>query len=165
MSDREQLLAELVARGLTVATAESLTGGDLAAALTAVPGASATYVGGVVSYATSLKHQLLGVDPDTVQRHGVVSAQCAEQMATGARRLLGADLALSTTGVAGPDLQEGKPVGLAYVGLARPHGVTVRELRASGSRAQVRAAVVQAALEMLAAELRAGSARAVGEEE
>ena len=165
MVDREQLLAELVARGLTVGTAESLTGGDLAAALTAVPGASAAYVGGVVSYATSLKQQLLGVTPDLVGRHGVVSAQCAEQMATGARRLLGADLALSTTGVAGPDLQEGKPAGLAYVGLASPHGVAVREVHATGTRAQVRAAVVEAAVEMIAAELRAGSARAVGEGE
>ena len=165
MADREQLLAELVARGLTVGTAESLTGGDLAAALTAVPGASAAYVGGVVSYATPLKQQLLGVTPDLVRRHGVVSAQCAEQMATGARRLLGADLALSTTGVAGPDLQEGKPAGLAYVGLASPGGVTVREVHATGTRAQVRAAVVEAAVEMIAAELRAGSARAVGEGE
>ena len=165
MADREQLLAELVARGLTVATAESLTGGDLAAAITAVPGASAAYVGGVVSYATSLKQQLLGVTPDLVRRHGVVSAQCAEQMATGARRLLGADLALSTTGVAGPDLQEDKPAGLAYVGLASPRSVTVREVHATGTRAQVRAAVVDAAVEMIAAELRAGSARAVGEGE
>lgn len=165
MVDREQLLAELIARGLTVGTAESLTGGDLAAALTAVPGASAAYVGGVVSYATSLKQQLLGVTPDLVRRHGVVSAQCAEQMATGARELLGADLVLSTTGVAGPDLQEGKPAGLAYVGLASPHGVTVREVHATGTRAQVRAAVVEAAVEMIAAELRAGSARAVGEGE
>lgn len=165
MYDREQLLAELVARGLALGTAESLTGGDLAAALTAVPGASAAYVGGVVSYATTLKQQLLGVSPETLERHGAVSAQCAEQMATGALQLLGADLALSTTGVAGPDLQEGKPAGLAYVGLAGPRGVVVRELHASGSRAQVRDQVVQAAVEMLAGEVLGGSARLVGEGE
>ncbi len=151
MVNPAQLIDLLVARGLTVATAESLTGGDLASALTAAPGASAAYVGGAVTYATSAKQALLGVDPETVRRTGVVSAECAAEMVSGALRLFQSDLAVSTTGVAGPDRQEGKPAGLAYIALAGPEGVRVSELHTSGSRTQVRRHVVAAALELLAA--------------
>ena len=109
-------------RGETVATAESLTGGQLAALLTAAPGASATFLGGVVSYATEVKIDVLGVDPGLVERHGVVSAECARSMARGVRELMRSTYAVSTTGVAGPEEQEGKPPGTVYVGVAGPRG-------------------------------------------
>ncbi len=117
-----QVHAALLSRGLTVASAESLTGGALADRLSSTPGASSTYRGGVVSYATEVKQALLGVSDELVATYGVVSAQCARQMAEGVRALVGSDWALSTTGVAGPDLQEGKPAGTVHVGLAGPRG-------------------------------------------
>src|SRR5690348_4767165 len=109
------VLARLRERGETLACAESLTGGGLAAALTAVPGASASMRGGVVSYATEVKRTVLGVTAELV-----ISAACAEQMAVGVRDLLGATWGLSTTGVAGPDTQEGQPVGTVFVGVIGP---------------------------------------------
>ena len=124
----------LQAAGETLATAESLTGGQLAAALTDVPGVSAAYLGGVVSYATELKVSLLGVPESVVAEDGVVSAACAEAMATGIRGLTGATWALSTTGVAGPTEQEGKPVGTVYVGVAGPGLVEAVELSLGGDR-------------------------------
>ncbi len=146
------LVATLQGRGQTVATAESLTGGLLAGTITSAPGASAVYVGGVVSYATEVKQQLLGVSDEVVAREGVVSAACAEAMATGARDLLGTTYALSTTGVAGPDEQEGKPVGTVYVGLAGPEGVRSVELGLAGTRALIREQSCVAALgELLSA--------------
>ncbi len=132
------LAAELLARSAMVSTAESLTGGALGDLLSAAPGASDTYLGGVVSYATALKVTLLGVSQATVDRHGVVSAECAGAMATGARALTGSDYSVSTTGVAGPADQEGKPVGLVFVGVAGPGGVSTKELHLDGNRAQVR---------------------------
>jgi PncC family amidohydrolase len=144
-----QLHAELLARGLTVATAESLTGGAVADLVSGTPGASATYVGGVVSYATAVKQQLLEVSQATVDRHGVVSARCAAEMASGARKLLGADFAVSTTGVAGPDAQEGKPVGLVYVGVAGASGVETYEMHLAGDRAAIRAGAARRAVEVL----------------
>ena len=141
-----RLHATLLSRGLTVASAESLTGGGVGALLSATPGASSTYRGGVVCYATELKQQLLGVSDEVVAGPGVVSGACAEQMAAGARRLLGSDVAVSTTGVAGPDPQEGKPAGLVYVGVAGPSGVRSVELHLAGERAQVRAAACRAAV-------------------
>ena len=99
-------------------------------------GASRVYRGGVVAYATEVKQQLLGVPPDLVARHGVVSAECARAMAEGARAALGADWAVSTTGVAGPDQQEGKPVGTVFVGVAGPGGTTVTALELVGRPAR-----------------------------
>ena len=104
---------QLLGRGETVACAESITGGGLADLLSGTPGASATFVGGVVSYATSVKRDLLGVTAAQV-----VSADCAAQLASGVRSLLGSDWAVSTTGVAGPEKQDDKPVGTVYVGVA-----------------------------------------------
>ena len=118
--------------GQTIATAESLTGGRLAALLTAVPGSSETYVGGVVSYATSLKTDLLGVSPELIAKHGVVSAECARAMATGARQVTGATYAVSTTGVAGPGPQDGVPAGTVYVAVAGPESVTALALELVG---------------------------------
>jgi PncC family amidohydrolase len=144
-----QLHAELLVRGRTVATAESLTGGSVADLVSSTPGASATFVGGVVSYATRIKQQLLGVSEETVERHGVVSAECAAEMAAGVRALLGADFGVSTTGVAGPDAQEGKPVGLVYVGVAGPAGVRTEELRLQGGRTEIRAEATRRAVAAL----------------
>ena len=140
------LIATLGGEGLTLATAESLTGGLLAAAITAVPGSSKAYGGGVVSYATAVKVEVLGVPEELVAEHGVISAECAEAMALGVRRLLGADLAVSTTGVAGPDRQEDQPVGTAFVGVAGPHGTSVVPLQLHGDRVAIQQQVVDAAL-------------------
>lgn len=148
------LVDVLSARGDTVATAESLTGGQLAAHFTAVPGASACFLGGVVSYATAVKVSLLGVSESTIEQHGVVSAECAAAMASGARALLGATYALATTGVAGPDRQEDKPVGLVWVAVAGPDGVQTRQLSLEGDRAAIQAGSCRAALSVLGGMLR-----------
>ena len=116
-------------KGLTFATAESCTGGRVAERMTALPGASAVYRGGVVSYWTSVKADVLGVPADTLDAHGAVSEETARAMAEGARRITGADIAVSVTGVAGPDPDErGVPVGIVYIGLATPDGTFCRPL-------------------------------------
>lgn len=143
----------LGARRATVATAESLTGGRLAAAFTAVPGASSTYLGGVVAYAGSLKVELVGVPETVVDVHGVVSAECARAMANGVRGLTGADYGVSTTGVAGPDGQEGHPVGTVFVAVSGPAGDRADVLALSGSRAEVQDGACRAALSLLVAVL------------
>jgi nicotinamide-nucleotide amidase len=138
----------LLARGETVGCAESLTGGGLADLLSGTPGASATFAGGVVTYATRLKRDLLGVTASQV-----VSADCASQMAVGVRNLLRVDWAIATTGVAGPEKQDDKPVGTVYVAVAGPTGVQVHRLALSGDRTAIRAAAARSALEALADEL------------
>lgn len=143
-----RLHEELLRRGHTVGCAESITGGGLADLLSGTPGASATYVGGVVSYATRVKRDLLGVTAAKV-----VSADCASQMASGARTLLRTDWALSTTGVAGPDQQDDQPVGTVYVGVAGPGGVQVHRLALDGERPEIRARACRAAVEALVEEL------------
>jgi PncC family amidohydrolase len=143
------LHAELLARAMTLATAESLTGGALADLVSASPGASETYLGGVVSYATEAKVRVLGVRRETVESDGVVSERCAAEMATGVRDLMGTDWGVSTTGVAGPTTQEGKPVGTVFVGLAGPGGVQARELHLGGDRAEIREQVCTAAATMV----------------
>ncbi|WP_110183254.1 CinA family protein [Nocardioides solisilvae] len=143
------LLRRLADRGWSLAVAESLTGGQLAAAVTAVPGASVVFRGGVVSYATEVKVEVLGVDDEVVRRDGVVSARCAEQMAAGVRRLLGATWGVATTGVAGPETQEGHPVGTVFVGLAGPAGAGSHSLVLPGDRTGVRAATCREALRLL----------------
>ena len=116
-------------KGLTFATAESCTGGRVAERITALPGVSAVYRGGVVSYWTSVKADVLGVPADTLDAHGAVSEETARAMAEGARRITGADIAMSVTGVAGPDPDErGVPVGIVYIGLATPDGTFCRPL-------------------------------------
>lgn len=145
-----ELLAALGAAGATLATAESLTGGRLAARVTSVPGASLVYRGGVVSYATDLKVSLLGVPAELVAREGVVSAACARAMAEGARRLAGATYALSTTGVAGPDRQEDRPPGTVYVGVAAPDSSWTVDLSLTGDREAVQDQTCREALAALA---------------
>ena len=120
--DAGTTLALLLRENASLATVESLTGGRLAALVTAVPGASASYLGGFVTYATALKESLVGVPHELVETFGVVSAECARAMAVGCRDATGATYALATTGVAGPDSQEGRPVGTVYVGIAGPDG-------------------------------------------
>ena len=145
----------LLQRGQTVGTAESLTAGLVAATLTDPPGSSATMRGGLVVYATDLKAQLAGVPEPLLAVHGPVSPQVAAALAAGARDRLGATYGLSTTGVAGPDRQDGVAVGTVYIGLAGPAGATpvVRELTLDGDRAAIRRQTVVAAIGILAAEL------------
>lgn len=152
----EELLAELAARGLTVAVAESLTGGLLTAELIRPAGASAVVLGGAVCYATELKQRLLGVDAALLEREGPVHPEVAAQMADRVRRALAvagraADVGLATTGVAGPEPQDGHPAGLAYVGIAIGDRIDAIELRLGGGRDAVRAAVVDRAIAELAA--------------
>jgi nicotinamide-nucleotide amidase len=139
----------LIARDETVATAESLTGGLVAAALTSVPGSSAAVRGGVVAYATELKAELLGVPADLLERHGAVHGGVAEAMAEGARNRLGATTGVATTGVAGPDPAEGKPVGMVFVAVAGPGGLASRQLALTGGREEIRAATVESVLSLL----------------
>jgi nicotinamide-nucleotide amidase len=144
------VVAELRRRAETLATAESLTGGALAAAVVDVPGASAVLRGGVVAYATELKSLLLGVDADLLARVGAVHPQVALQMADGVRGRLGAVWGVATTGVAGPDPQDGEPPGTVHVAVAGPSGLRVRSLHLPGGRGAVRSAAVAAALTLLA---------------
>lgn len=150
-----QVIADLTATGLTVAVAESLTGGSVVAELVRVPGASAVVRGGVVAYATPLKHSLLGVPAELLVAHGPVHGDVAAAMAQGVRSAAAvdghpADLGLATTGVAGPDAQDGAPVGLVFVAIADAGGAIVREHRFAGDRSAIRSQAVDAALELLA---------------
>lgn len=151
--DAVEVVRALVSAGTTVATAESLTGGLVCAALTSVPGASAVVRGGVVVYATDLKETLAGVPAELLEREGPVSAAVASALADGVRRRLGADLGVATTGVAGPDSQDGHPPGTVHVALASAVGLTVRSFtgadRLPGDRHEVRTATVCAVLELL----------------
>ncbi len=150
MTDSSTIVERLREAGATLATAESITGGRLAARVTDAPGASAVYAGGVVSYATEVKVAVLGVPDDLVAEHGVVSEECARSMADGVRALMGTTYGVSTTGVAGPDTQEGQPVGTVFVGLAGPDRTRVLRLALTGGRSDIQAATVDEALSALA---------------
>ena len=143
-----QLLKE---RGLTLATAESCTGGRVAERITALPGVSSVYRGGVVSYWTSVKADVLGVPQDILDQYGAVSEPTARAMAEGARRITGADIAVSVTGVAGPDRDErDNPVGLVYIGLATPEGTFCRRIEAGNRRrAQIQGLAANHALDVV----------------
>jgi nicotinamide-nucleotide amidase len=155
VSKAASLVRVLVERGETLAVVESLTGGLLAATLVEIAGVSAVFRGGLVVYATDLKASLGGVPPDLLAAHGSVDPDVAVVLAEGGRARCGADWALATTGVAGPDPQDGKPVGLVFVAVAGPGGSAVRRLSLPGNRAVVRAGAVAAALDLLAEKLRA----------
>jgi nicotinamide-nucleotide amidase len=145
-----QIHDRLLARGETVATAESLTAGLVGAALTATPGASATYRGGLIVYATDLKAQLAGVSLALLEERGAVDPDVAAALATGVRDRLAATWGLGLTGVAGPDPQDGKPVGSVLVGLAGPFGPPrVRTRMLTGGRAAIRTGAVEIALALL----------------
>ncbi|WP_410170106.1 CinA family protein [Actinacidiphila bryophytorum] len=150
-----EALGLLAGRGATLAVAESLTGGLLAAELTGVPGASRSFRGSVTAYATVLKQELLGVDGALLAERGAVDAQVAREMAEGVRRRLGADWGAATTGVAGPEPQDGQPVGTVFVAVAGPGGACeVAALRLAGDRAAIRGASVAAVLDLLVGQLR-----------
>jgi nicotinamide-nucleotide amidase len=135
---------------VTVAAAESLTGGNVAARITTIAGSSSYFLGSIVAYSNEAKASLLGVSQETLDTRGAVSAECAREMAEGARRAFGADLAVATTGIAGPGgATERKVVGLVYVGLAGPEGVSCEEFHFPGGRAVVTDASTEAALLML----------------
>lgn len=164
MTEAARVLALLAERDHTLAAAESLTGGLVAAELTGVPGASQSFRGSVTAYATALKHELLGVDRALLAERGAVDPEVALQMAAGARDRLGADWGLSTTGVAGPDPQDGQAVGTVYVAVAGPAATgagagKVVSLRLNGDRAEIRRESVRSVLELLLEEL-SGNARA-----
>lgn len=149
-----QVIAALKARGLTLAAAESCTGGLTAKRLTDVPGASAVFLGGVVSYTNGVKERALGVPHDMLEEYGAVSEPVARAMAEGVRRLTCADLALSVTGVAGPDKDDrGHDVGTVYIALSAKNETTVQLLHLSGGRSAIRAAAADGMFRMLLAYL------------
>ncbi len=141
------------AAGLTLGTAESLTGGMVASALASVPGASAVLRGAVVAYANDVKARLLAVDASLLAEEGSVAGRVAAQMAEGARSCLGADVAVSTTGVAGPDPHDGKPVGTVFIAVASASGTAVEEFLFTGDRAAIRREACETAVSMLTAAL------------
>ena len=152
MRQAETLVELYKVRGMTCATAESCTGGGVGSAITAVPGSSEVFYGGVISYDNSVKEHVLGVGADVLRTVGAVSSECAAAMAIGARRLLDTDVAVSVTGIAGPgggsDL---KPVGLVWFGLATGSGVRTEKAIFAGDRARIREQAVLHALGMLTA--------------
>ena len=146
----EAVFSLLRERGLTLGSAESCTGGLIAKRMTDLPGSSAVFRGGVVSYTNAVKEGVLGVPHALLEEHGAVSEPVARAMAEGARRVLGCDIAVSTTGVAGPDSDErGNPVGLVYVAIATAEGTRVRELHAGSGRERVRTAAAHNAFDLV----------------
>lgn len=151
----EQVVVEqLISKKLTLATAESCTGGMIGARLTNVAGASQCYLGGIISYTNGVKRDILNVEEGTLAEFGAVSAQTAKEMAAGAKSATGADFALSVTGVAGPDASEGKPVGTIFIGLATCDGVYAFKMKRTGkSRTRNRRMAAMAALDILRREI------------
>ena len=137
-------------KGRTLVTAESLTGGGIGNALTAVPGASEVYKGGIISYVNDVKADVLGVPREILDRYGAVSPWTAGYMASGVRKLLAADIAVSVTGLAGPGGDEfGHPVGTVYIGYESNSKALVKEFHFAGSREEVRHQTIQAALRLI----------------
>lgn len=147
-----KLCKEVLTRlaGKRLATAESLTGGLIGGSITAVPGASAVYAGGIISYTNEVKHRLLGVPMELLDSLGAVSGPVAQAMAVGARNVLNADVAISVTGLAGPDGDEfGHPVGTVFIGYADENSSFAREFHFSGDREAVRNQTMEAALQLI----------------
>ncbi|MCX7690567.1 CinA family protein [Thermoflexus sp.] len=154
-SDRAaQVGMELKKRGWRLAVAESCTGGLLGHRLTRIPGSSAYFLGGVIAYRNEIKARILNVREETLAQFGAISAEAAREMAEGVRHLFQADLALAITGVAGPDPEEGKPVGEIYIALASPDGTWTRRITGGLDREENQALAVEAALELLEGMLR-----------
>ncbi|KNY07257.1 CinA family protein [Microbacterium sp. GCS4] len=153
MTPAAEAVAVLVGRGWTLGVAESLTGGAVAAEVVSVPGASAALWGGVIAYATPVKHSVLGVDEDLLAKHGPVHPEVALQMAEGVRRAVAvgrpSDVGIATTGIAGPDSPDGQPVGTVHVAVVTPDGSLSESFRFSGDRADIRAQSVDAVLDAL----------------
>ncbi|MEV8266495.1 CinA family protein [Microbacterium sp. NPDC076911] len=150
-----EVLEALSRHGWSVATAESLTGGLLAAEIVNISGASSHMRGGVVAYATDVKETVLGVDARLLRDSGAVHADVAAQMAAGVCRVLGSDVGIATTGVAGPLEQDDHPVGTVYVAVSTPDGTTVAALALSGDRGEIRAQSVDEALALCLSVLQA----------
>lgn len=156
MVDVAEVLSMLVRGSATVAVAESLTGGLIGAAFTSVSGSSKAFRGGVISYATDVKRELLGVPGELLRREGAVHPEVAAAMATGVARLCGATYGLAATGVAGPEPQDGKPVGTVHIAVSGPDGkIWARELTLDGSRERIRVETVDEAVDLLAGVLKA----------
>jgi len=149
-----EILRLLTAAGQTVAAAESLTGGLVAAALTDVPGSSQAFRGGVVAYATELKTQVLGVDKRMLDAHGPVYAPVAVAMAEGVRTRLGATIGVATTGVAGPDPADGFPAGTVHIAVSLADDTVVRTMALAGNRDEVRRLAVERVLGLLLGRIR-----------
>lgn len=143
-----RLLTEAAARGWSIGVAESLTGGLVTASLVSVPGASSVLRGGVVAYATDLKTELLGVDADLLAERGAVDEAVAAQMAAGVRRVTGADVGLATTGVAGPDPQDGHDPGVVFVAVSTPVVSEVHRLDLKGDRSRIIGDAARGVLEL-----------------
>ncbi len=149
MEDKaRELVALLRELGLSVTTAESLTGGQIASAITAMPGSSQVFPGGIVSYCDRIKHQVLGVPGELLEHCGAVSEPVARAMAQGAARVMEADLAVSATGLAGPEGDRKSPVGTVYLGLWLGGESFCRSYVFQGNRSQVQAQAVDRALEL-----------------
>lgn len=147
MSEEKNLIEQLVKSGKTLATAESCTGGLIGKLLTDVSGSSAAFLGGIISYSNEVKNEVLGVPQKLLDIYGAVSAQVAKAMAEGAKRVIGADLAISVTGIAGPKSDNtNKPVGLVYIALTDGVTTEVQEYHFSGDRQQIRNATARTAL-------------------
>ena len=154
MADASLIISRLVARGETLAVAESLTGGLLAATIVNVAGASAAFLGGLIVYATPLKAILAGVDADLLAARGPVDPDVAEQLAAGARTRCAATWGLATTGVAGPTPQDGIAVGTVFIAVAGPGISRVEKLLLQGDRSEIREQSVTEALALLETQLR-----------
>ena len=136
--------------GKTLATAESLTGGGIGAALTAVPGSSTVYKGGIISYTNEIKHNVLGVQEDVLNRYGAVSSWVAGQMVSGVRKLMSADIAVSVTGLAGPTGDDfGHAVGTVFIGYEDCNRSIVQQYQFSGNREAVRSQTIEAAFKLI----------------
>jgi nicotinamide-nucleotide amidase len=158
-ADAARLVAAARAAGSTLAVAESLTAGMVAAAIGTVPGASDVFLGGIVAYDATVKESVLGVDRSLLARCGPVSSEVAIAMAEGAARIVGADTAVATTGVAGPDAHGGRPPGTVYIAVVAPGEVSVEELEIAGNRADIRGGATRAALSAAIAVLERRGAR------
>lgn len=144
------LIGKLLRRQWSIVTAESCTGGMVAAAITDVPGASEVFRGGVVAYHNQIKHDLLGVPTEILEQYGAVSRECVEAMMAGAAEIMNADCVIATSGIAGPGGgSKDKPVGLVFVGVRTPKDVIVRKFMFDGGRSEVRTQAVQNGLAMI----------------
>jgi nicotinamide-nucleotide amidase len=149
--DNREIIEKLIEKKITVATAESCTGGKIAATITDVPGSSAIFGYGMVTYSNEAKTKVLGVKEETLSAHGAVSEETAFEMAKGLQKLSGADCAVSVTGIAGPGGGSAeKPVGLVYMGLAVNGQIYVKKNLFHGSRDEIRTATVATALDLIA---------------
>ena len=149
-----ELVQKLERRGLTLGSVESMTGGLFASTICAVPGASNVFQGSLITYSNELKKELAHITDEVIAKHGVISGQCARDMAVNGVRSLDVDVCVSFTGNAGPTMMEGKPSGLVYIGLAiRDNTTIVQKYRFTGERNQVREQAVEAAIKLIMANL------------